>query len=70
MVKHTQAIHKLMPNNFLSVSNHFVELALKGLKFDANQRCIQNPAKDLRWSFFAKIVNDFQQLLLSKKARS
>ena len=31
MVKHTQAIHRLSPTNCLSVSDHFVGLALKGL---------------------------------------
>ena len=32
MVKHTQAIHRLLPKNCLSVFNHFEKLALKGLK--------------------------------------
>ena len=32
MVKHTQTIRWLLPTNCLSVFDHFVELALKGLK--------------------------------------
>ena len=32
MVKHTQVICRLMPTNCLSVFDHFVGLALKGLK--------------------------------------
>ena len=33
LVKHTQTIRRLLPKNFLSVFDHFVELALKGLIF-------------------------------------
>ena len=32
MIKHTQAIRWLLPTNCLRVFDHFVELALKGLK--------------------------------------
>ena len=31
MVKHTQTIHRQQPTNCLSVFDHFVGLALKGL---------------------------------------
>ena len=31
MVKHTQTIRRLLPKNCLSVFDHFVGLALKGL---------------------------------------
>ena len=31
MVKHTQAIRRLLPKNCLNVFDHFVGLALKGL---------------------------------------
>ena len=31
MVKHNQTIHRLLPTNCLSVFDHFVGLALKGL---------------------------------------
>ena len=31
MVKHTQTIRRQQPTNFLSVFDHFVGLALKGL---------------------------------------
>ena len=33
MVKHTQTIHRLLPTNCLSVFDHFVGLALNGLKY-------------------------------------
>ena len=33
MVKHTQTIRRLLPTNYLSVFDHFVGLALKGLKY-------------------------------------
>ena len=32
MVKHTQTIRRLVPTNILSVFDHFVRLAFKGLK--------------------------------------
>ena len=32
MVKHTQTIRRLPPTNCLSVLDHFVELALKGVE--------------------------------------
>ena len=32
MVKHTQTIRRLLPMNYLSVFDHFVGLALKGLR--------------------------------------
>ena len=34
IVKHTQTIHRLSPTNCLSVFDHFVGLALKGLKLN------------------------------------
>ena len=34
MVKHTQTIRREFPTNCLSVFDHFVILALKGLRFD------------------------------------
>ena len=36
MVKHTQIIRRQQPKNGLSVLDHFVGLALKGLKPTAN----------------------------------
>ena len=33
MVKHTQTIRWLFPRNCLSVLDHFVDFALKGLKY-------------------------------------
>ena len=46
MVKHTQAIRRLLPTNCLSVFNHFGRLALKGLKkwffFRANVKNVKN----------------------------
>ena len=35
MVKHTQTVRRFFPMNYLSVFDHFVGLALKGLKIDA-----------------------------------
>ena len=34
MVKHTQTIRRELPTNCLSVFDHFVKLALKGLKLN------------------------------------
>ena len=31
MVKHTQTIYQLLPTDYLSVSDHYVGLAVKGL---------------------------------------
>ena len=35
MVKHTQTIRRLLPTNCLSVFDHFMGLALKGLRIKA-----------------------------------
>ena len=32
------------------------------------QRRIQNPVQDLTWNFFAKIVNDFQPVVIIAKS--
>ena len=32
MVKHTQTVRRLLPTNYLSLLDHFVGLALKGLR--------------------------------------
>ena len=45
MVKHTQTIRRQKFTNCLSVFDHFVRLALKGL----TDRRMQNPMKRLRW---------------------
>ena len=34
MVKHTKKIRQQKPTNYLSVFDHFVGLALKGLKYE------------------------------------
>ena len=39
MVKHTQAIRWQQPMTYLSVFDHFVGLALKGLKFEKFITC-------------------------------
>ena len=36
MVKHTETIRRLLLTNFLSVFDHFVGLALKGLTLEEN----------------------------------
>ena len=38
MVKHTQTIRRLFPTNCLSMFDHFVGLALKGLRFCLNEQ--------------------------------
>ena len=38
MVKQTQTIRQLLPTNSLSVFDHFVGLALKGLRFQCFQK--------------------------------
>ena len=38
MIKHTQTIRRLLPTNGLSVFDHFVGMALKGLKIQ--DRCL------------------------------
>ena len=40
MVKHTQTIRRLLPTNCLSVLNHFVELAMKGLNANNFHVCL------------------------------
>ena len=42
MVKHTQTIRLLLPTNFLSVFDPFVEWALKGLIVCGNSKDCQN----------------------------
>ena len=37
------------------------------MRCKVKQRRIQNTAKHLRWSFFVKIVNDFQLLIIFAK---
>ena len=40
MVKHTETICRLLPTNYLSVLDHFLGLALKGLKVAVlNRHC-------------------------------
>ena len=43
MVKHTQKIRRQQPTNCLSVFNHFVKLALKGLS-----ECASTPTEIIR----------------------
>ena len=40
MVKHTQTIRRQQPTNCLSVFDHFVGLALNGLKFLVNKKFV------------------------------
>ena len=46
MVKHTQAICPLQSTNCLSVFDHFVGLALKGLTFDFTRALNNKPRTD------------------------
>ena len=52
MVKHTQAIRRLLPTNCLSVFEHFVKLALKGLNKHAP--CKKKQARRNQMPFFNK----------------
>ena len=42
MIKHTQTIRRLLPTNCLSVFDHFVGLALKGLRFNDKKQGVEN----------------------------
>ena len=53
MVKHAQTIRWLLLMNCLSVFDHFVGLALKGLK------CAKNSMKYVLWSFLPKQLTGF-----------
>ena len=57
MVKHTQTIRRKKFTNCLSVFDHFVRLALKGL----THRRMQNPMKRLRWSALGKLLAAFRR---------
>ena len=51
MIKHTQAIRRQQPTNYLSVFDHFVKLALKGLMaFNSYQANISIDLENLRKS--------------------
>ena len=51
MVKHTETIHRLLPTNCFSVFDHFVGLALRGLKILFLKSTKQNKSK---WIFIIK----------------
>ena len=57
MVKHTQTIPRLFPRNCLSVFDHFVELALKGLNLFNNEREIYFTLCDKK---FIGLVKNFK----------
>ena len=42
MIKHTQTINRQKPTNYLSVFDHFVGLALEGLKFESADMLLQS----------------------------
>ena len=48
MVKHTQSIRRLLPTTCLSVFDHFVGLALKGLRLQFFARFKQSENADLK----------------------
>ena len=60
MVKHTQAIRRLLPTNCLSVFDHFVGLALKGLNktnfFGSREFDFKYSNTDMFWWFFQKYI--------------
>ena len=65
MVKHTQTIRRFLTRNFLSVFDHFVGLALKGLGL-YQQRGMWNVQKNLNKKF-ANLVLKWWILFLVKE---
>ena len=60
MVKHTQTICRKLPINCLSAFDHFVGLALKGLRKDTKLSKVRLSLGDVKWSsFFNKVVELF-----------
>ena len=57
MVKHTQTIRWLLPTNFLSLFDHFVGLALKGLIYRVHVLCHR---------YISDYIPDSEGLLLAK----
>ena len=58
MVKHTQKIRQLLPTNCLSVLDHFVKLALKGLSKITKALITQVHNKQYHKNLFKQIERD------------
>ena len=56
MVKHIQTIRQQKPTNCLSVFDHFVELALKGLKEIPFDGTFQTPSQTHNWKKTATFI--------------
>ena len=56
MVNHTQAIRRQQPKNRFSVFDHFVGLALKGLKYSVALMSFLSPS---RVTFHFIVANDY-----------
>ena len=68
MVKHTQTVRRQKPTNYLSVFDHFVGLALKGLKTHMPKNTARYPGKILqpyspKYLFFLNNCEQLFQLL-------
>ena len=63
MDKHTQTIRRLLPTNSLSVFDHFVRLAFKGLKylikviFEIKPEVYSEPCQTSKSSLFSEVKN-------------
>ena len=66
MVKHTQTIRRLLPTNRLSVFDHFVMLALKGLTKYPSPKAIPNYRVNQTYAILEIPV--FQTFLLTRSA--
>ena len=67
MVKHTKTIHQQKPTNCLSVSDHFVGLALKGLWAFLNpikpgvQKIVGHTLKRMKLSIFKVCLRELKK---------
>ena len=60
MVKHTYTIRRVLPTNCLSVFDHVMGLALKGLRDILSNMSMSNMSnKYLQFAFFIVIKNSF-----------
>ena len=57
MVKHTQTIRSLLETNFLSVFDHFVGLALKGLHRDEGCQILLDRTVNIATYPFQDLLN-------------
>ena len=66
MVKHSHTIRRLLPTNCLSVFDHLVELARKGLICKGDDPYVQSRVNchqiiTLLWGYFLYIFTEFKE---------